>query len=265
VLLVTQPNAIATGIHAGFPFALTRAHADYWPLFVANVFLGTHRDSFGRLYNDIREDRGYNYGDYSYLEWVPARYAYLFPPPNTPRSRQYFSIWIRPVGHQYAHFLMKALAWELDNFARHGMTAEEVKLAKDKARILYLNLAETAGRLLGYRLDDWFYGMLDRGYMDTYLKQIEAVTAEQVNAAIRKYLQAANLHYVVVTDEATARKLQEELPTGKNAQGKTAEEYQVPSPEKKQAILGMDKLWSDYPLDVPPSNIRLVQAKELFQ
>lgn len=32
-----------------------------WPLYVANVYLGTHRDSFGQLYQKIREERGYNY------------------------------------------------------------------------------------------------------------------------------------------------------------------------------------------------------------
>ena len=275
VLLVVQPNAIATGIHAGFPFALTRAHPDYWPLYVANIFLGTHRDNFGRLYGAIREDRGYNYGNYSYLEWVEGRFRYLFPPPNSPRSRQYFSIWIRPVGHQYAHHLMKALTWELEHFIRVGMTLQQVALAKQKARILYLNLAETADRLLGYRLDDWFYAMLARGHMETYLKQIEGVTHEQVNAAIRKHLQGHHLRYVVITDEATARKLKADLPTGKDARGKTPAEYQLEAvekdgvkiwqvPEKKLQILRMDKVWEEYPLDIPAEQIRVVFARELF-
>jgi len=275
VLIVAQPNAIATGIHAGFPFALNRTHPDYWPLFVANVFFGTHRDDFGHLYHVIREDRGYNYGNYSYLEWVEDRFSFLFPPPNSPRSRQYFSIWIRPVGHQYAHHLMKALAWEIETFIRTGMTSEQVTLSKQKARILYLNLAETADRLLGYRLDDWFYGMLERGYMEAYLKQLDAVTPEQVNAAIRKHLQAENLRYVVITDEATANKLKEDLPRGRNAQGKAPAEYQLEAvekdgvkvwqvPEKKLEILRLDKVWEQHQLGVAPQNIRLVSAKNLF-
>ncbi|HEV2116509.1 MAG TPA: insulinase family protein, partial [Terriglobales bacterium] len=139
LLIITQPNAIATGLHLGYPISLKRTDADYWPLFVANVFLGAHRDSFGRLYQDIREQRGYNYGDYSYIEYQYGRPQFQFPPPATPREQQYFSIWIRPVGHQYSHFILKAMTAELDRFARQGMTPEQVAGAKVKARALYLN------------------------------------------------------------------------------------------------------------------------------
>src|SRR5438477_6967665 len=33
LLIITQPNAIATGIHFGFPIDVKRGDADYWPLF----------------------------------------------------------------------------------------------------------------------------------------------------------------------------------------------------------------------------------------
>ncbi|MFQ5799833.1 MAG: M16 family metallopeptidase, partial [Bacteroidota bacterium] len=71
--IVIQPGTIASGIHAGFPIDLLRTDPDYWALYVANVSLGTHRDGFGRLYRDIRQARGYNYGDYSYIEWFDSR------------------------------------------------------------------------------------------------------------------------------------------------------------------------------------------------
>ena len=37
LLIVTQPNAIATGLHLGFPIGVKRGDPDYWPLFVANA------------------------------------------------------------------------------------------------------------------------------------------------------------------------------------------------------------------------------------
>src|SRR5262249_47820831 len=111
VLVVTQPSAIASGVHAGFPLDVKRGDADYWPLYVANVAFGTHRDGFGTLYKRIREQRGYNYGDYSYVEWFPARYALMFPPPNVPRRFQDFTVWLRPVQHTYVVHLMKALGF----------------------------------------------------------------------------------------------------------------------------------------------------------
>lgn len=267
VLIVTQPNAIATGLHLGYPIFLQRTDPEYWPLFVANVFFGLHRDSFGRLYQDIREQRGYNYGDYSYIEYEYGRPQFSFPPPTTPREQQYFSIWIRPVGHQYAHFIMKAMTAELDRFARQGMTPDQVAGAKIKARALYLNYAESVSRQLGYRLDDMFYGRRDQGYLEHMLAAIDAVTPQQVNAAIQKYLQAQNLDYVIVTSEAEGEKLANDIASDSNARSKAAEEYHItpPVPPDKQKMLEQDKQWAAYPLGITRADITVVKAADMFE
>lgn len=267
LLIITQPNAIATGLHLGFPIDVTRGDPDYWPLFVGNVFLGTHRDSFGRLYNLIREQRGYNYGDYSYVEYLAGRPFYLFPPPTTPRSRQYFSIWIRPVAHQYTHFILKVMTAELERFVREGLTPEQVAEAKVKARTLYLNYAESVSRRLGYRLDDLFYGMRDRGYIDTMLKSIDAVTAEQVNAAIKKHLQSENLKYIIVTNQSEAAKLADDIANDRDVNNKSLEEYHIsePVPPEKQEMLAQDEQWKKYPLHIERERIRIVPAAQMFE
>ncbi|HKU23164.1 MAG TPA: pitrilysin family protein [Terriglobales bacterium] len=267
VLIITQPNAIATGLHLGYPIFLKRTDSDYWPLFVANVFFGVHRDSFGRLYQELREERGYNYGDYSYIEYQYGRPQFLFPPPTTPREQQYFSIWIRPVGHQYAHFIMKAMTAELARFARQGMTPKQVAGAKIKARALYLNYAESVSRQLGYRLDDMFYGMRDQGYLEQMLASIDAVTPQQVNAAIQKYLQSQNLDYVIVTSEAQGEKLANDIAGDSNVRPKTPEEYHIaqPVPPGKQKMLEQDKEWGAYPLEITMANITVVKAADMFE
>jgi zinc protease len=267
LLIITQPNAIATGVHLGFPIPVRRGDPDYWPLFVANVFLGTHRDDFGRLYRDIREERGYNYGDYSYIEYYAARPYALFPPPGTPRDQQYFSIWIRPVAHQYAHFILKAMTWELDNFIKNGMTPEQVEAAKQKARTLYLTYADSKGRQLGYRLDDMFYGMKEHGYLTDMLANIDKLTAEQVNAAIKKYLQVVNLKYVIVTNESVAQKLVDDIASDANVVSKTREEYHIsePVPPEKQKMLAQDEQWKAYKLNIPRQNITIVKAEQMFE
>lgn len=267
LLIVTQPNAIATGLHLGFPIDVKRGDPDYWPLFVANVYLGAHRDSFGRMYQEIRSDRGFNYGDYSYIEYLSARPVFLFPPPTTPRQQQYFSIWIRPVAHQYTHFILKAMTWELENLIKNGMTPEQVAAAKVKARTLYLKYADSKSRQLGYRLDDQFYGMGDHGYLVDMLKNLDAVTPEQVNTAIRKHLQSANLKYVIVTNESTAGKLADDVAANTNVTPKTLEEYHIsqPIPPEKQKMLDQDKEWIAVQLGIPRENIHIVKAGELFE
>lgn len=274
VVIVALPNAISTGLHAGFPLSITRSHPDYWPLYVANVWFGTHRDSFSYLYDQIRALRGYNYGDYSYIEHFENRPFALFPPTGYPRRYQYFSIWIRPVQHDYAVHLLKALTWELENFVRAGLNEEQCAMAKNKARVLYLSLAETTERLLGYRMEDEFYG-LHPGYLDGYLDKIDGVTCAQVNAAIKKHLQAANLKYVVVTDDEVAPRIADAIASNQPAWGKEPAEYQIEVreengqklylvPETKRALLERDAVWAHYWLDIPRNRIRIVPAERLF-
>ena len=274
--IVIQPGTIASGIHAGFPVSITRTAPDYWALYVANIHFGTHRDGFGKLYNDIREARGYNYGDYSYIEWFADRTDYLFPPTNTPRRYQYFSIWIRPVAHQYVHHILKAATWELESFIRQGMTAEECELAKNKAKVLYLNLAETGSRLLAYKLDDAFYGMSAAGYLDHYVQAIDRLTPEEVNRAIRKYLQAESLKYIIVTDEQWADRLKDDIASDRNSKGKDFESYNIDFttapgdtlwqfPKSKIEVVQMDKVWESYWLDIPRENIHVVPSSQLFE
>ena len=272
-LIVALPNAASTGLHAGFPIPITRKDKDYWPLYVANIWFGTHRDGFSHLYKVIREERGYNYGDYSYMEHFEGRPFHLFPPPNSPRRHQYFSMWIRPVQHEYAHHLLKAMTWELESFVRRGLTESQCGQAKNKAKVLYLSLAETTGRLLAYRLDDEFYG-LESGYLEDYLERVEAVGCSEMNAAVRKYLQAENLKYVIVTDDDVAPKLAEKLAAGRAAWGKEPADYQIDVkeeggqkvytvPETKLDLLRRDAAWANYWLDI--SKVRIVPAGKLFE
>lgn len=275
VVIVSLPNAISTGLHAGYPLPLTRRDADYWPLYVANIWFGTHRDDFSHLYQVLREQRGYNYGDYSYIEHFEGRAENLFPPFNTPRLHQYFSLWARPVGHQYAAHVARALTWELENFIRSGLTEEQCALSKNKAKVLYLSLAETNERMLASRLDDAFYG-LATGYLPGYLKTIDAVTCAQVNAAIKTHLHAENLKYLVVTNAAEAPKIAEALLSTGPVWGKGPADYQIDAkdenaqkvylvPETKLDLLRRDAAWAYEPLGLSKDAVRIVPVETMFE
>ena len=273
--IVGLPDAPAVGLHLGFPIDVTHDSPDYWPLYIANVYLGTHRDDHGVLYQDIREHRGYNYGDYSYIEHFAYRPYAMFQPFNTPRAQQYFSIWIRPVADAYAHHLLKAMTWELENLWRNGVTAADVERSKNKAKVLYLNLGETSSRLLARKVDDAFEG-LQPGWLDGYLQHIDAVTPEQVNAAVRRHLSPDNIKYLVVAKMETARKLAEDIRADRNVQGKSLEDYQVTKLEKdgqtlyeisdaRVHILKQDALWENTRLGLDTARIRVVPVESLFQ
>ena len=162
---------------------------------------------------------------------------------------------------------MKAMTAELDDFLRNALTPQQVAEAKIKARTLYLNYAESKSRQLGYKLDDLFYNMRDHGYLDTMLAQIDAVTPEQVNAAIKKHLQAQNLDYVIVTNEKEGAKLASDIANGTNVESKTLAEYHIsePIPPEKQQMLEQDKRWAAFPLNIPRANITVVKAADMFE
>ncbi len=272
-LIIDQANAPAASAHLGFPIAVGRSHEDYWPLYVANVWLGTHRDSFGQLYQKIREERGYNYGDYSYIEYWSGRPNSLFQIFNQPREQQYFSIWIRPVKHEHAVHLLKATTYELEQMIRNGLTPDQVEEAKKKARVLYLNLGETVPRLVGARVDDAFYGMhAHNGFLSGYINAVNAVTPEQVNRAIRRHLKVDNIKYAIITSTEHVAATQTQLTTAAPVFGKTWQEYEFTQaklpdgttvwqvPEAKVPTVQLDAAWASYPLDIKQVEVRKVET-----
>lgn len=273
-VVIDQPNAPAASLHLGFPIDVKRTDPDFWPLYVANTWLGTHRDSTGHLYQMIRQERGYNYGDYSYIEHWNGRTGSLFQIFNQPRSQQYFSIWVRPVQHEYAYPLMKAITYELERMVQDGLTAEQVAEAKNKAKVLYVNLGETVSRLLAAKMDDAFYGM-SPGFLENYLENVDRVTPEQVNAAVRRHLQTRNLKYVVITSSENVPSLVAQIRGNEPAQGKSFADYEFPQvkradgsvefevPAEKREMVERDARWAAYPLSI--GSVRVVPVRAIFR
>ena len=93
-VFVDKPGADAS-ISFGFPVDVHRGERDFYALWIANSWLGEHRNQASHLFNVIRELRGLNYGDYSYIEAFPEGGERSMPPVNVPRRTQLFEIWIR--------------------------------------------------------------------------------------------------------------------------------------------------------------------------
>ncbi|HYN15268.1 MAG TPA: hypothetical protein VES66_05710 [Terriglobales bacterium] len=109
--------------------------------------------------------------------------------------------------------------------------------------------------------------MKDHGYLAEMLANIDKLTAEQVNAAIKKYLQVANLKYVIVTNESQAQKLADDIAGDTNVVSKTREDYHIsePVPPEKRKMLAQDDQWKAYKLNIPRENITIVKAEQMFE
>src|SRR5262249_44244059 len=158
--------------------------------------------SASHLYHVIREIRGLNYGDYSYIEAFPDGGEHNMPPVNVPRRRQIFEVWIRTLPNDQALFALRAAVRELDKLIANGMTAEEVEPTRAFLKKYSPHVADTTALKLGYALDDRFYGLSDEGHLARFRRLMDELTLDEVNAAIRRHLQSDNLKFAIVTGEA---------------------------------------------------------------
>jgi zinc protease len=149
----------------------------------------------------------------------------MLPPAGTPRSTNYFSIWIRPVqtaaqlkkqykelenitlGH--AHYSIRMALRELNKLVTDGMSQQDFDATREFL-ISYTKLyAQSPSGMLGYLMDSRFYGRQD------YLKELGVLlaklTLDDVNKAIKKFWQIQNLYITIITEEGEAGPLKESL------------------------------------------------------
>ena len=254
VMIVKKDNDGAA-ISIGAPIDLTRYDKDFYALMVANSYLGEHRTFNGVLMMHMREDRGLNYGDYSYIENFIQDGGSTFPVPNVPRRQQFFSIWIRPVSHANALFSLKQAIRELDLLVTDGISEEDFETTR-KYLLNYSKLwVQTAGRRLGYLMDSDWYGT--DYFIDKIAEELPKLTRGDVNEAVKKYLQTENLKVAVITEEA--EKVRDLLLSGE----KTPISYQAGS--VPQELLDEDKLIESYHLNINKDALKIVEAGDLFE
>ncbi len=253
VLLIDKPGADAS-ISFGHPIELLRGDPDFHALWLANSWLGEHRNSSSHLYQVIREARGLNYGDYSYIEAYPGGGYRQMPPTNVGRRSQLFQIWIRTLPNDQAVFALKAAHRELATLIERGMTAEEFELTREFLRKYALHFAETTDERLGYAIDDRFYG-LDHSHLDGFVAGLDALTLDQVNTAIRKHLDPANLKIVIVTGQT--QQIREQLLSSKP----TTITYASP---KSEAVLSEDREIGGHALGIAAEAIEVVAIDQMF-
>lgn len=252
--IVEKPGE-STGIHIGFPIKLMRKDPDFHALFLANSWLGEHRHASSHLYQVIRERRGMNYGDYSYIEDFPQGGRRQFPPTNVYKNPQLFEIWIRPVESDKRVFALRAALLELKKLVDNGLSPEEFELVKKFLSKYSPQYASTNAQRLGYKIDDYIYG-LQASHLENFKKHIQSLTLDQVNRAIKKHLQYENLKIVFVTSDA--EKLKSDLVN--NAPSPI--QYRTPKPDR---ILEEDKVIEVFPLKVPAENVKIIKVDEVFQ
>lgn len=254
-LTIVEKNAPATAISMGFPIDILRGSKEWYALAIANSWFGEHRNSSSHLYQVIREARGLNYGDYSYIENFPNGGSRQMPPTNVSRRQQIFEIWIRPVPNETKHFSLRAAIRELKLLVDNGLTENQFELTRNFLKKYVLHYAPTTMDRLGYAVDDKFYE-IDGSHLEKFRTMMDKITLEDVNNAVKKYLQYENMKIAVVTNNAEEFKY--------NVVNNVESPIKYSSP-KPQEVYDEDEFIKIFNLPISEEKVKIIPVEELFK
>jgi zinc protease len=186
VFIVPRPGSVQTTIEFG-ALAPSRGDPDFAAVEVANAMYGGEFSS--RLTNNIREDKGYTYSPYSYIN---------------PFQSSAELISHADVRNEVTAPTLNEMQYELNRLATTSPTDEEMSKAR---RYLIGSEAlrlQDRGSLAGRLSTLWIAG-LPPEQIGIYGEKIAHATVDEVNAAARKYFAAYHCVIVAVGEEKVLR------------------------------------------------------------
>jgi zinc protease len=186
IYLIDRPGSVQTVLQLG-TLGIERTSPDYFSVLLADRVLGGGPS--GRLFLNLREDKGYTYGAYS----------------NFGASK-FRGVWISSseVRTDVTEGAMKEFMYELNRLRTDVVPPEELENAKRAIVGSFALSLEQPNTLLQNIVTQKIYN-LPADYWDTYPQKVAAITAADVQKAAQKYLDMGHLQVVAVGDAAKAR------------------------------------------------------------
>ena len=179
ISLVARPKSVQTSLRIGTQ-SLPRTHPDYDALTVANYVLGG--GPTGRLFEHLREQKGYTYGAYS--NFGSSRVVGSWTASTDVRS-------------EVTDAALTDLIDEIRQMRDVPLTEAELATAK-KALIASFALSLESPNAILTRYIDVYNYKLPADYWDTYPQRIGAITAAEAQRVAKKYWSADRLQIVAV-------------------------------------------------------------------
>jgi predicted Zn-dependent peptidase len=188
IFLIDRPGSVQTVIQLG-TLGIERTSPDYFAVLLADRVLGGGPS--GRLFLNLREDKGYTYGAYS----------------NFGGSK-FKGTWISSseVRTEVTEGAMKEFMYELNRMRDEVVPAEELDNAKRAIIGSFALSLEQPQALLQNIITQKLYN-LPADYWDTYPQKVSAITAADVQRAAKQYIDLGHLQVVAVGDAAKAREI----------------------------------------------------------
>lgn len=176
---VNMDNAVQSEIAIINNINLKLGDKDYYAALLANRILGG--GGTARLYSNLREDKGYTYGSYSSVR--QSRYAATFRATASVRNMVTDSSVVE---------MMK----EINRIRYQKITEAELKNAKAQYVGSFVINVQKPVTVAGYALNRELYNLPDDFY-ENYLKNINAVTIDDVQNAAIKYFKGNRARIVI--------------------------------------------------------------------
>jgi len=255
LLVVDKPTQV-TGVHFGHPTELHRGHPDWPAMLLAFTALGEHRQGHGRLYGELRGDRGLNYGDYAYIERYEQAGWSSRQETGTGRVQNPFYVWLRPTSQADAPFALRGATRVVEHFVEEGLDADEFELMRTYLSGRVSLWADDPGRRLGWAAEAVAMGWPDP--IATLPDAVEALTLEEVNAAVKRHIHPESMRYVVVTGGADelVEQVSDNVTTPLAYSGSTP-----PAEGTEQAAEDAD--WASTPIGW--DDVRVIESTDLFR
>lgn len=188
IYLIDRPGSVQTVLQLG-TLGIERTSPDYFSVLLADRVLGGGPS--GRLFLNLREDKGYTYGAYSGFG-----------------GSKFKGTWISSseVRTDVTEGAMKEFMYELKRLRDEKVPAEELENAKRAIVGSFALSLEQPQALLQNIITQKLYN-LPADYWDTYPQKVDAITADDVQRAAQKYIDLSHLQVVAVGDASKAREV----------------------------------------------------------
>jgi zinc protease len=186
IYLIDRPGSVQTVLQLG-TLGIERTSPDYFAVLLADRVLGGGPS--GRLFLNLREDKGYTYGAYSGFSGSKFR-----------------GTWISSseVRTDVTEGAMKEFMYELKRLRDEKVSAEELDNAKRAIVGSFALSLEQPQALLQNIITQKLYN-LPADYWDAYPQKVDAITTDDVQRAAQKYIDLGHLQVVAVGDASKAR------------------------------------------------------------
>lgn len=180
VALVDRPQSVQSVINISYPIDLKIGSEDVIKTSVANMILGGYFSS--KLNSNLREDKGYTYGARSSIDSDELIGSFS-------ASTQ--------VRNSVTDSTITEILAEMKKMRSGDITDEELDLAKNFLTGSFSRSLESPQTIARFALNIERYN-LPKDYYKNYLKNLDAVTKEDVIAVSKKYIKPDEAHVLVV-------------------------------------------------------------------